>query len=160
MRGGVYRQRSDASTETVRKLEKIFIHPDYDDSEILHDIALAKLDRPFNIDSFTATVCLPETENVIETTPQSGDWCYAVGWGLLDDGANRDVADTLQEVQVPILENCDKKKANESMYICGGFEEGGHDTCQGDSGGPLFCRDMSKDDESWYDRLPFTVWSN
>ena len=28
--------------------------------------------------------------------PKKGDECYAVGWGLLDDGENRQIADTLQ----------------------------------------------------------------
>ena len=40
-------------------MEKIYIHPEYDDRNILHDIALAKVDRPFDMDSFTATVCMP-----------------------------------------------------------------------------------------------------
>ena len=134
--------------ETVRRLERIFIYPEYDDSQILHDIALAKVDRPFPMDTFTASVCLPSFQDVmnpgLEAVPKAGDNCLAVGWGLLDDGANRDVADTLQEVQVPILDKCEKSNSNGSMYICGGFAQGGKDTCQGDSGGPLFCQDMSK----------------
>ena len=43
----------------MRKLESIYIYPDYNDRNILHDIALAKLDRPFDMDTFTASVCMP-----------------------------------------------------------------------------------------------------
>ena len=55
-------------------MEKIYIHPEYDDRNILHDIALAKVDRPFDMDSFTATVCMPakasKTEEIGEILSQ------------------------------------------------------------------------------------------
>lgn len=132
VRGGIYRQKSSVSMEEIRKLVSIYIHPDYNDLETLHDIAIAKLDRPFDMDSFTASVCLPDVnKDEVTETPRPSDTCLAVGWGLLDDDDQRDVADTLQEVKVPIKENCQKNNANASMYICGGFAEGGKDTCQG-----------------------------
>ena len=59
VRGGIYRQNSLVFSETVRKLESIYIYPEYNDRNILHDIALAKLDRPFDMDTFTASVCMP-----------------------------------------------------------------------------------------------------
>ena len=59
VRGGIYRQNSLVFAETVRKLESIYIYPEYNDRNILHDIALAKLDRPFDMDSFTTSVCMP-----------------------------------------------------------------------------------------------------
>ena len=65
VRGGIYRQNSLAFSETVRKLVSIYIYPEYNDQNILHDIALAKLDRPFDMDTFTTTVCLPN-----------------IGWGI------------------------------------------------------------------------------
>ena len=64
--------------------------------------------------------------------PKPGDECLAVGWGIVDAEATPAVvADTLQEVPVPILTNCTKRYSNASMYVCGGFAEGGKDTCQG-----------------------------
>jgi len=147
VRGGFYRQQSNVQTQTIRTLDKIFIHPQYNHSMVLHDIALARVEEPFTMDTFTSSVCLPQSDDVTEDTQRS-DNCIAVGWGLLDDFSS--VADTMQEVEVPINEDCPK---NNDIFICGGFEEGGKDTCQGDSGGPLFCSDKSSVDsqsERWY----------
>ena len=65
-----------------------------------------------------------------ENLPKPGDKCVAVGWGILESDQPV-VADTLQEVEVPIITNCSKKFSNASMYVCGGFPEGGKDSCQG-----------------------------
>lgn len=57
------------------------------------------------------------------------------------------VADTLQEVQVPLISTAECRKrtvflplysVTENMF-CAGFERGGRDACLGDSGGPLMC---------------------
>ena len=58
--GGVYRQRSLSISQTVRTLSEIYIHPHYEASSFNNDIALAKLDRPFPLDSFTTKACLPK----------------------------------------------------------------------------------------------------
>ena len=70
--------------------------------------------------------------SLIASIPKPGDTCLAVGWGITDaETTPVEVADTLQEVEVPILNNCTKRYSNASMYICGGFAEGGKDSCQG-----------------------------
>ena len=69
---------------------------------------------------------------LLASIPKPGDTCLAVGWGITDaETTPVEVADTLQEVEVPILNNCTKRYSNASMYICGGFAEGGKDSCQG-----------------------------
>ena len=72
VRGGIYRQNSLVFSETVRKLESIYIYPDYNDRNILHDIALAKLDRPFDMDTFTASVCMPPKLNLFADKAEIG----------------------------------------------------------------------------------------
>ena len=70
--------------------------------------------------------------SLLASIPKPGDKCLAVGWGITDaETTPVEVADTLQEVEVPILNNCTKRFSNASMYICGGFAEGGKDSCQG-----------------------------
>ena len=72
VRGGIYRQNSLVFSETVRKLESIYIYPEYNDRNILHDIALAKLDRPFDMDTFTASVCMPPKLNLFADKGEIG----------------------------------------------------------------------------------------
>jgi secreted trypsin-like serine protease len=66
-----------------------------------------------------------------------------VGFGTTEEGG--DVADTLQEAQVPITTDAYCSGAYDdfdaSTMVCAGFPAGGVDTCQGDSGGPMFGRD-------------------
>jgi secreted trypsin-like serine protease len=67
------------------------------------------------------------------------------GFGTTEEGG--DVADTLQEAQVPITTDAYCAGAYDdfdaSTMVCAGFPEGGVDTCQGDSGGPMFGRDAT-----------------
>ena len=76
VRGGIYRQNSLVFSETVRKLESIYIYPEYNDRNILHDIALAKLDRPFDMDTFTASVCMPPKLNLFADKEEIGDTMF------------------------------------------------------------------------------------
>jgi trypsin len=68
-----------------------------------------------------------------------------VGFGTTEEGG--DVADTLQEAQVPITTDSYCAGAysdfDATTMVCAGFPQGGVDTCQGDSGGPMFGRDAA-----------------
>ncbi|XP_072479058.1 hyaluronan-binding protein 2 [Notamacropus eugenii] len=122
------------------KVEKILVHPDYqDDAEIpSNDIALLKL-KPVNghcaVESkYVKTVCISETPFPSQTE------CYISGWGATSTGkASRHLLDA--KVQLISRSRCNAPSQYNNLIddtmICAGRQ--GIDSCQGDSGGPLAC---------------------
>ena len=71
-----------------------------------------------------------------------------MGFGRLDE-ENDELVKTLQQVQLPYIDNERCKDFYGGMIyddmICAGFKDGGKDACQGDSGGPLVVDSNGKD---------------
>ncbi|KAL8176907.1 UNVERIFIED_CONTAM: hypothetical protein K2H54_040032 [Gekko kuhli] len=113
------------------------------------DIALVKLSSPVNFTSNVLPVCLPDSSVQFP----DGEMCWVTGWGNIQAEENLPYPQTLQEVEVPIINRAacnalfstdpepdlDPNPIKEDM-ICAGYEAGGKDACQGDSGGPLVCQ--------------------
>ncbi|KAF7494464.1 Serine protease nudel [Sarcoptes scabiei] len=147
-RGGILRRGSLHRTyhEEIRRIEKVFIHPEYVDKGFINDIALLKLDRPFRFSRHIRPICLPKQHHQ-DVSKWSNQLCTTIGWGKLYEHG-RIFPDTLQEVKLPIIttNECRKRtlllplyKITENMF-CAGFENGGKDACLGDSGGPMMCQ--------------------
>ncbi|CAF4002344.1 unnamed protein product [Rotaria sp. Silwood2] len=129
-----------SGTQT-RTVSKILIHPRYNSSVYVNDIALLKFASPLDMsDPYVSSICLP---SVSQTTLSAGEWpsvgtnVVAVGWGTLNEGGS--LPSTLQQVTVQTVDyrasTCNRTMTDWHVQFCAGVSGG--DTCQGDSGGPL-----------------------
>ncbi|XP_064468920.1 chymotrypsinogen A-like [Ornithodoros turicata] len=127
--GGVEWSDPPSSTQT-RKVKNIKVHEDFQDPP-LYDIALLKLDEPFDILASNCTIgsiSLPEKDYRIE-----GD-VFVTGSGLDE---NYRYPPTLQVVSLPVTSpqwKCIACPIRKRLVFCAGAT--GKDTCRDDSGDP------------------------
>ncbi|XP_068100122.1 serine protease 27-like [Hyperolius riggenbachi] len=135
------------STAVARGVKRIIVHPVFTVEGASGDIALIELNNPVTFNTYILPICLP-SPNI---TLPGGTLCWATGWGDIHDSEALPAPKTLQEVQLPVINNQDC----EAMYdigmppsvrmiqddmMCAGYQQGKKDSCQGDSGGPLVCK--------------------
>ncbi|XP_076395060.1 vitellin-degrading protease isoform X1 [Megachile rotundata] len=122
---------------TVHNVTQLIYHEKYNDSTNEYDIAVLKVDPPFEFSNTTKPVKLPENRASVDTK-----WGLVAGWGYFIEW-DPILSNTLQYVIVPKVkwETCaDEYKDRYDLtpyQVCYGFEQGGKDSCKGDSGGPL-----------------------
>uniref|UniRef100_H2ZT88 Peptidase S1 domain-containing protein n=1 Tax=Latimeria chalumnae TaxID=7897 RepID=H2ZT88_LATCH len=147
---GKYQQQSnDNSQEQSRKITRIIIHEKYTTWNKGYDIALLQLRSSVTYTDYILPIWLPASSVHFP----EGYKCWVTGWGDINYNVSLPSPQTLQELQVPIIEQkrCDglyHRGAIESPstriilnnMICAGYQEGKKDSCQGDSGGPLVCK--------------------
>ncbi|XP_055384411.1 serine protease snake-like, partial [Condylostylus longicornis] len=117
-------------------IQKILVHPNYDNKIGMHDIALIQLAKNVEFDRYIRPACLAT----------SSDWTksyvWAIGWGL-NNTYDTTGTDHLQKVKLDKFTEdvCQSKYPKQSItytrQICVGSHTEEKDTCQGDSGGPL-----------------------
>lgn len=128
--------RNIKDSEIIERLiSKVIQHPNYVARTFESDIALLRLSSPIIFNELIHPVCLPEANESF--IGQNG---IVMGWGALSEIGP--VANTLQEVLVPIIDNAQCKRyfpfeVISSNMFCAGYKMGLKDACQGDSGGPL-----------------------
>ncbi|XP_072144299.1 uncharacterized protein Sb isoform X2 [Dermacentor andersoni] len=124
-----------------RSAKKKVVHPKYNFFTYENDLALVKVDEPFEFMPHIAPICLPPDN---ESDDLIGRNATVTGWGRLSEGGV--LPSVLQQVKVPIVSNekcknmflaAGRHEYIPNIFMCAGFEEGGRDSCQGDSGGPL-----------------------
>lgn len=142
-RGGLANQ-SDTHHLQVRNIIKLIKHPRYTFAKY-HDIALMKVDRNFELNTFLRPACLYTKKDF------PVKHAVATGWGLTEFAGEGS-----EDLQKVILEYFTTSQCNntyrrvinsvntelpdgiiEDYMICAGSSEDRKDTCQGDSGGPL-----------------------
>ncbi|XP_061564643.1 urokinase-type plasminogen activator-like [Cololabis saira] len=137
---------SNPSVEQTFRVERIFIHESFDNSEgnFKNDIALLKLrareGRCAEESSSVKTVCLPPPQHNLHP----GFTCEIAGYGKEKQGLWYK-SQYLREAQVNLIadEVCRQKDhygnmITENMF-CAGRPDWSQDACEGDSGGPLVC---------------------
>ncbi|KAI0216120.1 Ovochymase-1 [Lamellibrachia satsuma] len=125
------------STQTTHELEKIYVHPEYNNVTNNNDLALLKMKKRIRFTREVSPVCLPDSDD-----PLNYYDCMVTGWGKSNGTGDRTV---LRELGVPLIdtETCNGTTWYQGrvshLMLCAGHETGGKDSCQGDSGGPLVC---------------------
>ncbi|XP_065447260.1 serine protease 27-like [Chrysemys picta bellii] len=147
---GEYQLQNPSENLVSVSIKEIYHHPSYTNISSSGDIALVELERAVSFNEVIRPICLPASS--VEFP--AGMECWVTGWGNTKYEESLEAPQTLQEVQVPLIDRdtCNSL-FNTSSYpddpqgidpikqdmICAGYPEGGKDACQGDSGGPLVC---------------------
>ncbi|XP_034050489.1 tissue-type plasminogen activator-like [Thalassophryne amazonica] len=143
---------TDHALEQTFKVEDIFIHESFDNSDgnFNNDIALMKLKAKRNgqcakEQSSVKTVCLPPPQLSL----QPGATCEISGYGKERQGLWYK-SQYLREAQVSVLADsvCRQKDYYGSLItdnmFCAARPDWSQDACEGDSGGPLVCERDNK----------------
>ena len=74
----------------TRVASRIYSHPGYNAFLHTNDIALLKVDRPFDLSSVElAKICLPSVGSSLEEYPEPNTSLLTAGWGTLYEGSSR-----------------------------------------------------------------------
>ena len=128
----------------IRYVTKLFIHPSFDRTLFINDVALLRLHRPLNvINANVSSICLPtvpEADQLTAEYPPPGENLIGIGWGTTDADV-RLPSPILRQVTVQAIGRTEKACVNsindDVLQFCAGTADGSKETCYGDSGGPL-----------------------
>ncbi|CAG4959228.1 unnamed protein product [Colias eurytheme] len=138
-----------------RDVNKIIVHPEFNDKRAQNNVALLILQSPFNLTDqpHMGIACLGRQ------VPAPGTLCYSMGWGKTFYDS-QEYATILKKLPLPIVEknSCEyslrttllgsKFKLHNSQICAGGEKQ--IDTCTGDGGAPLVCEISKNSDVSRY----------
>jgi len=124
-----------------RTVTQTIFHPQYrSPKQFSNDLALLKLDRPFDLNECVNTACLPAAEAPV------GKTCWITGWGNMRNGGSR--PQILQEASTEIhaQSTCSSSMgsnmvSDDMVCVLGTFNGQQTSACNGDSGGPLVCEE-------------------
>ncbi|CAL1261564.1 unnamed protein product [Larinioides sclopetarius] len=127
--------------QTIRVLST-FIHHNFNSINLDNNIALLRLQKPFDFNDNVCVICLPTSGQM----PQGSKKCTVTGYGFVSKDGGMSLK--IREAQVPIIDdtectnNVTEALTNPFIIPANSFCAGGQgqqDACQGDAGGPLAC---------------------
>uniref|UniRef100_A0A8D8H3Y8 Trypsin-1 n=1 Tax=Culex pipiens TaxID=7175 RepID=A0A8D8H3Y8_CULPI len=123
--------------EQRRRVVTFEIHPGYQGGVSPNDIAVIRVDKPFELSELVQAVQLPKQLEQFE-----GDVTLS-GWGSMSTTMQPEYPDKLRKVVLPLVEfdachrlwdfSAELAKSN----VCAGPTDGSRSACSADSGGPL-----------------------
>jgi len=121
----------DEPTEQTRTSTNLVQHEGYNGNTIENDVAVIKLDTPFDISDNLKPISLPSE------SPVAGQQVVQAGWGLTSDLGF--TAETLQWIEISVVDISvceDRFGAEPERYVFCLQNNDGSSACRGDSGGP------------------------
>ena len=118
------------------EIEAVIVHPDFDISTSVNDVALLKLKTPLDLAKYTP-VCLPERNRTFV-----GEIAWVYGWGQFINSTGP-MSNVLREIAVQVISNqvCSQDPhwpgENFQGDLCAIGPSYYVHNCNGDSGGPL-----------------------
>ena len=148
----INRARFDTTSGERIAVDKIIVHPLYDNITLNNDIALIKLQQPSSFKPITVI-------SSDSTLDKPGTDALTLGWGNIST-VNKIYPKVLYQVGLPIKTDSRCSSVLPGFtgnMLCAGAGLGVKDTCQGDSGGPLIV--FNKATLSWH-QVGITSWGN
>lgn len=136
---GEFHTKNIEGHEQQRSVDLVIAHPEYDTFFLKNDVALVRVDTPFEFNSAVSAVSLAEL------MPPPGTKLHIAGWGITESGATANEL-RLAETSVISDADCSDKYGNdlkEGMW-CSGSTGMDYRTAGGDSGGPVYFYKDSK----------------
>lgn len=104
---GALKQSEPNENQKTLEIKSITIHPGWDYSQIINDVAVVELTEPIGLDnSQLNAICLGPSSDDVE-----GGQAYISGWGLTEHGGST-LPDNLQKALVTV----EKQSSCKSIY--------------------------------------------
>ncbi|XP_041958514.1 testisin-like [Alosa sapidissima] len=124
----------------MNKLKQVVLHPDFRtiSGRFTNNIALVQLQEAVSFIDTMKPMLLPSPRDVFSTDTE----CWVTGWGNVAVGRPLGGNQTLQELQVSLVDDATCHQINPfhtDSQLCAGDLREGKSACSGDGGAPLVC---------------------
>ena len=130
---GMHQQssRTENNTRQVRQATSIHIHPQFNDVSMINDIALLRVNPPFDYTTYVQPACLSNID------PQVNDKVVIIGWG--SESLQSSSVDILKQAYTQVVGDCWRYWSAfvSQRQMCIANTDTGDSACKGDSGGPI-----------------------